>query len=176
MNLIELSKEEYKGYELKFEYETDCYYKVNITKSTAGFNVSFFKENYDSLVSKSFEDDLFPDYLDNASAYGIFVDESLIAVLEVNRELYSKRLRVTSILVEKEYRRKKMGKLLMDKAKEIAGEEGLRAIILETQTCNTKAIDFYLSQGFELGGFDKSCYSNDDILKNEVRIELVYFT
>ena len=48
-------------------------------------------------------------------------------------------------------------------------------IHLETQSCNTNAIGFYLHQGFELIGFDKCCYTNKDIERREVRINLGYF-
>jgi hypothetical protein len=63
----------------------------------------------------------------------------------------------------------------MDKAKEVAAAQKRRAIILETQSCNTNAIGFYLSQGFELIGFDTCCYTNNDIGRHEVRINLGYF-
>ena len=62
----------------------------------------------------------------------------------------------------------------MDIAKKRAREQGRRAIILETQSCNTNAIGFYLHQGFELVGFDTCCYTNDDINRREVRINLGY--
>ena len=71
--------------------------------------------------------------------------------------------------------RKGVGTALMNKAKEIAKAQGRRAIILETQTCNVRAIAFYKSQGFELLGFDKCCYTNRDIERREVRINLVYY-
>jgi hypothetical protein len=44
-------------------------------------------------------------------------------------------------------------------------------LILETQSCDVSAIDFYLKQGFDLIGFDSAAYSNDDIEKKEVRLE-----
>ena len=46
---------------------------------------------------------------------------------------------------------------------EVAVSQKRRAIILETQSCNTNAIGFYLHQGFELIGFDTCCYTNNDI-------------
>lgn len=63
----------------------------------------------------------------------------------------------------------------MDKAKEIAARQGRRALILETQSCNTNAIGFYLHEGFELIGFDACCYTNNDIGRREVRLDLGYF-
>ena len=67
------------------------------------------------------------------------------------------------------------GKRLMDKAKEIAVKQNRRAMILETQSCNTNAIGFYLHQGFEIIGFDTCCYTNNDIGRREVRINLGFF-
>ena len=62
----------------------------------------------------------------------------------------------------------------MDIAKQRANEQGRRAIILETQSCNTNAIGFYLHQGFELIGFDTCCYTNKDTERREVRINMGY--
>ena len=61
---------------------------------------------------------------------------------------------VTELWVSDALRGKGIGKSLMDKAKEVALSQKRRAIILETQSCNTNAIGFYLHQGFELIGFD----------------------
>ena len=63
----------------------------------------------------------------------------------------------------------------MEKAKSIAAAKDCRAIMLETQSCNTNAIGFYLHEGFTLIGFDLCCYSNRDADRKEVRIELGYF-
>ena len=49
-----------------------------------------------------------------------------------------------------------------------------RATILETQTSNAPALDFYYSQGFVFDGIERTCYHNDDIKRKEVRLELVY--
>jgi hypothetical protein len=45
-------------------------------------------------------------------------------------------------------------------------------LVLETQTNNATAISFYLNFGFEFIGFDSAAYSNEDIEKKEVRLEL----
>ena len=105
------------------------------------------------------------------------VDEQgkVLACIEVTPEEWSNRLLVTELWVSKELRGKGVGKRLMDKAKEIAAEQKRRAVILETQSCNTGAIGFYLHEGFELIGFDTCCYTNDDIGRREVRINLGYF-
>ena len=63
----------------------------------------------------------------------------------------------------------------MDNAKEIAMRQKRRAIMLETQSCNTKAIGFYLHEGFGLIGLDTCCYTNHDVERREVRLNLGYF-
>ena len=72
------------------------------------------------------------------------------------------------------YRNLGYGTILMDKAKDIAKNSGFREIVLETQSCNYKAINFYLKHGFKVNGIDLSCYSNEDIDKKEVRLEMAY--
>lgn len=50
-----------------------------------------------------------------------------------------KRLIVTEIWISEPLRGRGLGKRLMDRAKAIAARQKRRAIILETQSCNTKA-------------------------------------
>ncbi len=64
--------------------------------------------------------------------------------------------------------------MLMDKVKQYAFENRFRRLILETQSCNYPAISFYLKYGFELCGFDLTCYSNNDLKNKEVRLEFHY--
>lgn len=67
-----------------------------------------------------------------------------------------------------------IGTRLIDLAKTRATELGIRAIMLETQTSNYPAIQFYLKNGFKLVGFNSISYSNEDVKKNEVRLEMGY--
>ena len=119
---------------------------------------------------------MYQEHWEKAEAYGIVSDSGdLLACIEVCPEEWSNRLMVTELWVSDELRDKGIGKRLMDKAKEIAINQKRRAIILETQSCNVNAIGFYLHEGFELIGFDTCCYTNNDIKRREVRIDLGYF-
>lgn len=62
-----------------------------------------------------------------------------------------------------------------DMAKEQARRQRCRAIILETQSCNVNAIDFYIHEGFILIGLDTCCYKNNDLQRKEVRLEFGWF-
>ena len=82
---------------------------------------------------------------------------------------------ITELWVSDTLQRQGIGTRLMNLAKEKAKEQGRRAIILETQSCNVVAISFYRSQGFKLIGFDSCCYTNRDVERHEVRFDLGFY-
>jgi ribosomal protein S18 acetylase RimI-like enzyme len=95
-----------------------------------------------------------------------------IGWIELDYEKWNNRMRIWELLIKKEHRGKGIGTRLMKYAIKLAKEKGARMLVLETQSCNVKAIQFYLKNGYELIGFDTTAYSNQDIEKNEIRLEL----
>jgi ribosomal protein S18 acetylase RimI-like enzyme len=174
MKVIELKRKQYQDYELVFEYETDEHYAVSAVKNDRGFSFELKREKLGETLKKRFTENLFQRYLVKPSVYAIEEDGKPVAFLEIDREYWNNRLRITDLAVLPGYRRKGYGRALVDKAKEIAKKENFRAIFLDTHTCNVKAIDFYLAQGFDFCGIDTSFYSNTDISRKEVWIELAY--
>ena len=177
-----LPKEKWKGTPIMLVTRNDSYYDfaikpldrdgctVSITRKRAEQEIVHTPEEYD------FPDRLYQPYWENAEAYGAVDDDgSLLACIEVCPEEWSNRMIVTELWVSEQLRGMGVGHRLMEKAKEIARGQGRRVLFLETQSCNTKAIGFYLHEGFELIGFDTCCYTNDDIGRREVRINLGYF-
>lgn len=182
VEIISLPKEQWKGKPIPLTTRSDSYYDfeidpldgegctITIVRKPAETEIIHTPEEYD------FPDSLYQDHWENAEAYGIVGENGdLLACIEVCPEEWSNRLMVTELWVSDELRGKGVGKTLMDKAKEIAVNQGRRTIILETQSCNTNAIGFYLHEGFEIIGFDTCCYTNDDIRRREVRINLGFF-
>ncbi len=179
-NIVQLPKEKWQGTILPIGYSTEEYYDVDMHKCAEAFSIKFEKKRLDSMVIHSPEEYDFPDRLyakwwPDAYAWGV-VDAkgSLLAAIETCPEEWSNRLRITELWVHESLRRQGVGRALIDTAKEQARIERRRAIILETQSSNVNAIGFYLSQGFALSGFDNCCYSNDDIARHEVRMELAH--
>ncbi len=177
-----LPPQKWKGVPIPLVTRSDSYYDVEITPFTEkGCSVNLVRKKSEKEIVHTpeeydFPDSLYQDHRKNAEAYGI-VSESgeLKACIEVCPEEWSNRLAVTELWVCEELRGRGIGKSLMDKAKEIAKTQGRRALILETQSCNTAAIGFYLHEGFELIGFDSCRYTNNDIGRREVRFDLGYF-
>lgn len=175
-DIVKLERSVYAGYELEFVYGTDWFYDVQIDADSMGFAVRFEKKRFEKTIQKRFTDKLYAPHWDAPEAYGIFDGDVLIAALEVTPEVWNNRLRVTNLWVDAPYRRLGYGRLLMDKAKEMAAHGNHRAAVLETQCCNAGAIAFYFCQGFVLAGFDRMAYSNEDIEKREVRLEMAYWS
>ena len=102
----------------------------------------------------------------------MFENGKLIAAIELFHEKWAKRIRVTELWVDEKARRRGIGSELMTFAKQKTQESDCRMLILETQSCNVAAIDFYRSQGLELVGVLTCDYQNDDIERKEVRFEM----
>ena len=131
--------------------------------------MSHSPEEYD------FPDKLYEDHYEHAYAWGILQEGKLVAAMETNPEIWSNRLRITEIWVSEPFRRQGIGHAFIEIAKEQARRERRRAVILETQSCNIAALDFYRHEGFTLIGFDSCCYTNKDIERKEVRLEMGWF-
>ena len=180
--IVSLPKNQWKGTVIPMTTRSDSYYDLELSPlNDKGCNISIVrraaeKEIVHTPEEYDFPDLLYQDFWEGAGAYGVLNEAGeMMACIEVCPEEWSNRLMVTELWVSEELRGKGVGKRLIDKAKEVAVSQKRRAIILETQSCNTIAIGFYLHQGFELIGFDTCCYTNNDIGRREVRINLGYF-
>lgn len=175
-----LPKDQWKGQILPIGYTTKEYYDVAVNQQQKGFEVIIERKTFPKPVKHTpeedgFSDKLYEDHWTEAYAWGIVLDGQLTAAIETAQENWSNRLRITELWVADEYQKKGIGHKLIEAAKEQARLEQRRAIILETQSCNVNAIDFYLHEGFHLIGFDSCCYENNDLDRKEVRLELGWF-
>ena len=178
--ITKLDKEEWKGHVLPVEYTTSEYYDVSKTASSDGFLISLRRKKFTAPVRHypeeyDFPDKLYQDHWQGAEAFGVLESGRLIAAIELYRESWANRLRVTELWVDENHRRQGIGAKLLDLAKEVAAREKMRMVILETQSCNVAAIDFYLSQKMDLVGVLTCDYANNDIERKEVRLEMGFF-
>lgn len=182
--IIPLPKEEWQGTHVPIRYTTEEYYDLETTVGNDFFQVQMVKKKFEKPVTHTPEEYDFPDSLyqahwEKAEAFGIVSEENgkkeLLACIEICPEEWSNRLIVTELWVADRLHRQGIGTKLMNFTKEKARQQGRRAIILETQSCNVRAIAFYRSQGFELIGFDSCCYTNIDVERHEIRFDFGYF-
>ncbi|MCR5500474.1 MAG: GNAT family N-acetyltransferase [Acetatifactor sp.] len=182
--IVPLPKEQWKGVPILMRYTTEEYYDLEVSENADAFEAKMVKKKFEKPVTHSpeeydFPDGLYQDHWEKAEAYGIYREEDgkkiLMACIEVCPEEWSNRLMVTELWVDDSLHRQGIGTALMNKAKEVAKEQGRRAIILETQSCNVRAIAFYRAQGFRLIGFDSCCYTNRDVERREIRFNMGFF-
>ena len=175
--IVPLDRDIWQGYGLAFHYISQNYYDVEINRTDGRFDVSFVKKPFNAPFEHmpNDSDKLFAPWWDDIKAWGIEENGQLIAIIETAVEEWSNRLRVTELWIDDAYRRKGIGTALMDIAVQRAKNEKRRVIMLETQSRNEGAIEFYLNYGFTLIGFDACCYGNDDLNRKEVRMELGLF-
>lgn len=167
----QLSEIEYKDYKLDYDYITKAYYHVSIKKKK-DVKITIKRRRFSRKQEKKFTDYLFQKYIEQPQVFGIFDRRKLIAVIEGSLESWNNRYRIWNFLVDKKYRRKGYGKMLFMHMIQLAKEQKARALVLECQSCNDPAISFYLNQGLHFMGLDTMSYTNNDIEKKEVRIEM----
>ena len=173
MKIISLDRQAYQGVVLHFNYTTDAYYDVLVEPQEL-FSVRLVKKQFPNPINKSFTGALFPDHLEDAHVFAAVDDnEQIVGYLEVGLEPWHQRLRLSEILVVEHARGQGVGTLLMNTAHEFAQACGCREVVLETQTCNVPAINFYFQHHYRVIGIDLTHYSNEDIANQEVRLEMV---
>jgi ribosomal protein S18 acetylase RimI-like enzyme len=170
MKIVELSINEYKGYELDCKYTTKAYYDVAIKKGRL-IRITLKRKRM-RKQEKGFISHLFESYIDKPQVYAIFDKKKIIGVIEGSLEEWNNRFRIWNFLVDKKYRNEGFGKMLFKQMIDLAVKQGARAIILEVQSCNDPAISFYLSQGLHFVGLNTMEYSNSDIENKEVKLEM----
>jgi len=98
----------------------------------------------------------------------------LVGMVDVQRREWNKSAWVWNIAVDRAYRAQGIGAQLMQRVIAWGRREGLRAIVLETQTNNWHACRFYQRLGFQLSGIDDHYYTNHDIANKEVALFWTY--
>jgi len=173
IQIIELSKADWQGHLLPFRYTADTFFDVEITQNGCNFVINLTEKPLDVPYIKALHDSdaLFQHWVEQPIAWGVVQDGELLAAIETAVEGWANRLIVTELWVDESLRRKGVATALMDKAIQRARDEGRRAVVLETQSCNPGAIRFYLNYGYMLIGFDTCAYQNNDVQRREVRLD-----
>ena len=121
---------------------------------------------------KEIDEEIFEPYKEGSEVYLAHMNGEEAAIMVIQKMEWNNTLLIHDLYVDVLHKNKGIGRTLIEIAKSRAMELGIRAITLETQTSNYPAIQFYLKNGFELVGFNKISYTNQDVRNNEVRIEM----
>lgn len=125
------------------------------------------------MKERGFEDEMIGEWLDKTVGYGAFEGERMLGFVEGALENWNNRFRISNICIfDNSVRNRGIGTALLNTILSEARKTGARMAVLETQSCNENAIAFYNKNGFNIIGFDLYAYTNEDLDKHEVRIEM----
>ena len=77
---------------------------------------------------------------------------------------------LVELAVDKAHQRKGLASRIIQALAQRTKQRGLRAIIVETQLDNKQGMDFYLSRGFRLCGYNDRYYTNHPRSSHEIAI------
>lgn len=164
--LQSLNPKDYQKKKLVVQYHTPGYY--DLVQDEHMFQWIYREEEQD----KQFEDELISDWLEQPVLFGAFCENEEVGLIEGSIESWNNRFRITNLWVDEKFRQLGIGTQLMETMIQKAKQLQARMVVLETQSCNIPALCFYHKMGFRMIGFDTHCYSNFDIKKHEIRIEM----
>lgn len=172
VRITELTRTDASPIKLHYRYLTPAYYDLSIHREVDSWKIALTLKPFTEPVERVSDSRFYEEFVEEPRAFAAELDGKQVGWMELGYHKWNNRMRVWEILVKEEYRRRGIGTLLIDHAVKTAKEKRARALVLETQSCNAPVINFYLKYGFELIGFDSTAYSNDDIQKKEVRLEM----
>jgi len=170
--IVELAKKDAYLREIVSRYSSSHYFDVSVFPESGSWRVELTRKAFEGRLDKNYHGKLFEDHIEEPRVFAAVLGDKQVGWIELGYEKWNNRMRVWEFLVEEEFRKRGVGTLLMKHAVKIAKDKGARMLVLETQTNNSNAIEFYLNFGFSLIGFDLAAYSNEDSSKKEVRLEL----
>ncbi len=169
MTIKELDYKEYKNKKYHADIKTDKV--LSIEPSEQGFSLKWTQ--LDEEIVMPLDDDILSEWLENPKAFGAYEGNTLIGFVEGFLEQWNNRYRISNICVfDDANRRSGVGASLLEQILEEAKTSGARMAVLETQSFNHTAIEFYKKHGFEIIGFDRYAYSNKGPEENNMRIEM----
>lgn len=173
MEIRKITKEDYpNGKKVIYEYTSDQYYDLRLTEHENGWGIDLSLQDFDTPFHKYLEGEIFEEYIENIECYIAEMDEREVGIVSFNHEGWNNVVRINDFHINPSEQQKGIGSQLMAFVKRRAKQLNARAIVLETQTSNYRAIQFYKKHGFNLTGLDAISYSNHDLEKKEVRMEM----
>jgi ribosomal protein S18 acetylase RimI-like enzyme len=172
VRVVKIARDDPSLPKLNSNYLTSSYYDLSIVHEPDAWKMALTLKPLDEPLEKSYTGTFFEEHVEEPRVFAAVLDGIQVGWIELGYEKWNNRMRVWEFLVKEGFRRMGIGNLLMGFAVNVAREKSARMLVLETQSCNVPAIAFYLKQGFTLIGFDSAAYSNEDIKKKEVRLEL----
>ncbi|MEK3764290.1 MULTISPECIES: GNAT family N-acetyltransferase [unclassified Solibacillus] len=162
------------GKQVSYHYTSEKYYKVQTDANSMGWNFSLTEEVFEIPFEKNLEEEIFDSHKEGSEVYVSEHNGEETGIIVIQHMEWNNTLLIHDLYIDNRFKRKGIGSALVAIAQKRAREMGVRMIVLETQTSNYPAIQFYLKEGFQMIGLNLNSYSNEDVKNNEVRLEMGY--
>lgn len=158
-----------------FGYATESKYRVSKIESETRTVieielVELENELYKTYINSEEDYERYSKIAPMGYSLGAYIGTDLVGIVIAEEMQWNNTLLIWHFQVAEDYRRKSIGKQLMNELARLAKTNRIRAINLETQNTNVNAIRFYRKCGFEIEGVDLSYYTNNDVQDGEVAI------
>ncbi len=153
---------------IRFSYSSDFFYQVEFRETAAGFSWELVRRAAPATIKKENKWRPFEAYVKKPRGYVATCEGKPVAYAEYSFQEWNKLVKVWHFYVKEEERGKGIGRVMMNEIEKAAKQFQARGIILETQTINAGAIEFYGKMGFAPWGVNTAEYGNSDIEKQEV--------
>jgi streptothricin acetyltransferase len=94
-------------------------------------------------------------------------DGQLVGFLDAEPDGWRPTATLQWVVVERAWRGRGVGRMLIERALDWTRTRGLRALVLETQTTNIDACRFYLRMGFALSGVQSPYYFDERVAEEQ---------
>lgn len=125
-------------------------------------DMCFPDENYDFDKMKN----------DGFLFVGAYDGEKCVGLAALQKGFF-KYMYLSDLKVLSAYRGKHVGKMLVEKSRELAKENGFRGLYTIGQDNNVSACLFYLGTGFRIGGLDTDVYKHT---KQEGKADIIFYS
>lgn len=155
--------------EINHSYTTDYVWQMTIMPDTSGLQVRFRKERLPRAIETTYEitKERLQSALPKETCFLVLQrkegDKGIIGYLTMRYNPVHKIAVVQDIVIDKPYRRMKLGSRLLSIARRWALEHDAVQLMVETQTKNFPAIAFCQRRGLTFCGFNDQYYRNQDI-------------
>lgn len=134
---------------------------------------SYSTERFDTASEMCFPDENYD--FDEMSKNSVFIgayDGGACIGLAIMQRAFFKYMYLYDLKVNKACRGRGVGERLIEKAKELAAQEGCRGIYTIGQDNNLGACLFYIKSGFRIGGLDTEVYKGT---KQEGKADIIFY-
>ncbi len=139
---------------------------MNIVKLKKGEKVP-----YELLMSADPSKSTIDEYIDRGTCY-VMKDKDIIVGEFILLETDSEQMEVMNLAVDSKYMNRGNGRILVEKAIELAREEGMKILEISTRNSSIGQIALYQKCGFRIVGIEKDFYTNtykEEIIENGIK-------